>query len=173
MEMNKYRVMLNTRFFSRIHSMRKIFYITFVAFLVQFSSEALAQGQKEKTNSGFDREAFEAKRNAYITAEVGLTPEEAEVFIPLCTEMRQKLFEVGRSGRKLSRQMHKKKQPTDADYLQVIDAELEIKFKEAQIERDYYEQFKKVISPEKLYKYRIAEMTFLRNFMKKREGKQK
>ena len=87
--------------------------------------------------------------------------------------MRQKLFEVGRSGRKLSRQMHKKKQPTDEDYLQVIDAELEIKFKEAQIERDYYEQFKKVISPEKLYKYRIAEMTFLRNFMKKREGKQK
>lgn len=170
--MNEYRFMLNMRFFSSKYSMRKIIYITFVAVLVQFSSEALAQGKKEKANSGFDREAFEAKRNAYITAEVGLTPEEAEVFIPLCSEMRQKLFEVGRDCRKLSKQVHKKEHPTNEDYLLIIDAELETRMKEAQIERDYYEQFKKVISPEKLYKYRIAEMTFIRNFMKKREGKQ-
>ena len=45
---------------------------------------------KKKEQRHFDREAFEARRNAFITAEVGLTPEEAAQFIPLCNELRQK-----------------------------------------------------------------------------------
>ena len=46
-------------------------------------------GTREKEQRHFDREAFEARRNAFITAEVGLTPEEAAQFIPLCNELRQ------------------------------------------------------------------------------------
>ena len=57
--------------------MSKIFFITFVAISVLFSSKVLAQGEKQQ-HRHFDKEAFQAKRNAFITAEVGLTPEEAE-----------------------------------------------------------------------------------------------
>ena len=73
--------------------MNKIFFITFVAISVLLSFNATAQEKKEQRH--FDREAFEARRNAFITAEVGLTPEEAAQFIPLCNELRQKKFEVG------------------------------------------------------------------------------
>lgn len=148
--------------------MRKIIYITFAAVLVLLSSESFAQEPNEKGRR-FDREAFEAKRNAFITAEVGLTPEEAEIFIPLCNELRQKLFEVGRQNRKFARAILKKEHPTDEEYLQLINTSLEVKMKEAQIEKDYYEKFKKVISPEKLFKYRQAEMKFARNFMKSKD----
>ena len=55
--------------------MNKIFFITFVAISVLLSFNATAQEKKEQRH--FDREAFEARRNAFITAEVGLTPEEA------------------------------------------------------------------------------------------------
>ena len=81
--------------------MNKIFFITFVAISVLLSFNATAQEKKEQRH--FDREAFEARRNAFITAEVGLTPEEAAQFIPLCNELRQKKFEVGRECRKLAR----------------------------------------------------------------------
>lgn len=155
--------------------MRKIFFITFVTFSVVFSFTAYGQEGKQRN---FDREAFQAKRNAYITAEVGLTPEEAAKFIPLCDELQQKLFEAGRECRKLSRELKLKDIPTDADYTKATDECVEVHMKEAQIEKEYYEKFKKILSPEKLYKYRRAEYKFARDFMrapadKKEENKKK
>lgn len=151
--------------------MRKIYFITFVTFSVLISISAFAQG--EKSGRHFDKEAFLAKRNAFITAEVGLTPEEAAQFIPLCNEFRQKMFEVGHSCRKFQRKMHRMEKVTDADYTRAIDECLEVRLKEAQLEKEYYEKFKKILSPEKLYKYRDAEYKFARSFMKGEGHKKK
>ena len=90
--------------------MSKIFFITFVAISVLFSSKVLAQGDKQHRH--FDKEAFQAKRKAFITAEVGLTPEEAAAFIPLCNELQEKMFEVGRECRRLSKDLKHMKSPT-------------------------------------------------------------
>lgn len=144
--------------------MNKIFFITFVACLVAFSFSAYAQEGKQHHN--FDREAFQAKRNAYITAEVGLTPEEAALFIPLCNELQVKKFEVGHECRKLSKELKRNSDATDADYTKTIDTCVEVDLKQAQLEKDYYERFKKILSPKKLYKYKRAELKFARDFMK-------
>lgn len=156
--------------------MNKIFFITFVAISVLFSSKVLAQGEKQHRH--FDKAAFQAKKNAFITAEVGLTPEEAEVFIPLCNELQEKMFEVGRECRKLTKELKHNESPTEADYSRVNDECVGVKLKEAALEKEYYEKFKKILSPEKLYKYRRAEYKFARNFMrgpddKKGENKKK
>lgn len=144
--------------------MNKIFFITFVALSVVCSLSAYAQGGKQHRN--FDREAFQAKRNAFITAEVGLTPDEAAAFIPLCNELQEKMFEVGRNCRKLSKDLKHNENVTDADYMKVIDECVAVRIKEAQLEKEYYEKFKKILSPKKLYKYRRAEFKFARDFMK-------
>lgn len=150
--------------------MNKIFFITFVACSIVFSFSAYAQGGKQHRN--FDREAFLAKRNAYITAEVGLTPEEAAVFIPLFSELQQKMFEIGHECRKLSKELRQNSNATDADYLKVIDVCVDVNIKQAQLEKEYYEKFKNVLSPKKLYKYRRAESKFAREFMKSGDSKQ-
>lgn len=144
--------------------MNKIFFLTFVAISVWISSGAVAQEKKQ--HKEFDREAFQAKRNAFITAEVGLTPEEAARFIPLCDELRQKMYEVGLECRKFSREVRKKEHPTEADYNRVIDECLDVKIKEAELEKEYYGKFREILSPEKLYKYRDAEFKFARSYMK-------
>ena len=59
-----------------------------------------------------------------------------------------------------------RRNPTDADYNKVIDECLDVEIKEAQLEKEYFERFKKILSPEKVYKYRNAEYKFVRNFMK-------
>ena len=156
--------------------MSKIFFITFVAISVLFSSGVLAQGDKQHRH--FDKEAFQAKRNAFITAEVGLTPEEAEAFIPLCNELQEKMFEAGRECRKLSKDLKRNESATDADYLKVIDECVSVNMKQAQLEKEYYEKFKKILSPKKLYKYKRAEGKFAREFMRggddrKEENKKK
>ena len=144
--------------------MNKIFFITFVALSVVFSFSARAQGGKQHRN--FDRETFQAKRSAYITAEVGLTPDEAASFIPLCNELQEKMFELGRECRKLSKELKQNPEASDAEYTKTIDVCVDVNLKQAQLEKEYYNKFKEILSPKKLYKYRRAELKFAREFMK-------
>lgn len=144
--------------------MNKIFLITFAAIIAFFSLEISAQ--ENKADRQFDKEAFQAKRNAFISVEMDLTPEEAAAFIPLCDELRQKKFEVGADCRRLSREVRRRKELSDADYLRVIDECVEVEVREAELEKEYYSQFKKILPPEKLYKYREAEFKFARHFMR-------
>lgn len=147
--------------------MNKIFFSIFVAFSVLYSVEVLAQDRKNDRKH-FDKEAFEARRNAFITAEVGLTPEEAAEFIPLCDELRKRKFEAGRESRKLSKGLRKKENPTVAEYEEAVEKSLEAEVEEARLEKEYYAKFKQILSAEKIYKYRDAEMKFYRQYMKER-----
>lgn len=149
--------------------MNRILFITFVACSIVFSFSAHAQSGKQRRD--FDKEAFLAKKNAFITAEMGLTPEEAASFIPLCNELQEKMFEAGRECRKLSRDLMHNKSATDADYLKVIDESVNVNMRQAQLEKEYYEKFKKVLSPKKLYRYKHAEGKFAREFMRVGAGK--
>jgi hypothetical protein len=101
-----------------------------------------------------------------------LTPEEAAAFIPLADELRQRTFEAGNDCRRLQREVMRRKNLTDAEYLKLIDECVEVSMKEAQLEREYYEQFKKILPPGKLIKYRDAENKFARFFMENRGGQQ-
>ena len=152
--------------------MKKIFLFLFI-FLCSFSS--FAQGNQKRN---FDKEAYLAKRNAFIMAEMGLTPEEAAAFIPLCNELHQKMYEAGRRCRKLSRELKHNKNASDADYLEAINEAVEADIRVAELERDYYKKFKEVLPPKKLYKYKDAEMKFTKEYMRenkknKEKGKKK
>ena len=126
--------------------MNKIFFITFVACSVVLAMSAKAQNGKQHPH--FDKEVYYAKRNAFITADFGLTPQEAAEFIPLCNELQEKLFEVVCECRKLTRELKQEKEGTDADYLKTIDECVTVNMKHAQLEQDYYENFKKILAPQ-------------------------
>jgi hypothetical protein len=125
-----------------------------------------ATAQKpDKDVRKFDKQAFQAKRNAYITAEIGLTADEAAEFIPLDNELKQKMFDTGRECRRLTRESRTKEVMPDAVYLKLIDCSIETRIKAAQLEKEYYEKFKRILSPSKLYKYQQADAKFMREFM--------
>lgn len=126
---------------------------------------AVAQEGKDRAQK-FDRQSFQARRNAYITAEAGLTPDEAANFVPLDNELKQKQFDAGRECRKLNRESRTKEQLSDEAYLKLIDCNIETRIKEAQLEKDYYEKFKRILPPPKLYKYQQADFKFMREFMR-------
>jgi hypothetical protein len=142
--------------------MNKIFISIFGALmtLVTLGVKAQAPG------AHFDRETFLVKRSAFITAELGLTPQEVELFIPLLEELQQKKYEAGQKCRKLSKEIKQKKQPSHADYLSTIDECLGVGIREAELEKEYYEKFKKILSPEKLYRYKEVEYKFAREFVR-------
>ena len=146
--------------------MRKIIFITAVACLLCSTISVLAQENNDREKRTFDKDAFQAKRSAYITAEIGLTADEAGDFIPLDNEFKQKVFDAGRECRRLGRQNNTKEKLSDNDYLKLIDCQIDTKLKEAQLEKEYLEKFKKILSPEKLYKYQQADAKFMREFIR-------
>lgn len=156
--------------------MRKIGIIIFATFSMLIHFQAAAQGGQGqiRKQDHFDKGAFEAKRNAYITAELELTPEEAAQFIPLYVELQQKRFEAGRESRKINREIHHKEsrkqgQIADAEYTQAIYSSLEAYIKEAELKKAYYERFKQILSPKKLYRLDDAESKFMRSYWRKND----
>jgi hypothetical protein len=125
-----------------------------------------AEGQKPADEGRkFDRQAYQARRNAFITAEVSLTADEAEVFIPLDNELKQKQFDAGRECRRLLRESRQQDTLSDELCLKLIDCSIETRIKEAQLEKEYFEKFRHILSPSKLYRYRLADFKFMQEFM--------
>lgn len=150
--------------------MYRIFIITFVVFSFIFSGPIVA-GNRQKEHQ-FDKKTFIEKRNAFLIEKIGLTSEETAKFIPLYNEFQDKKFDAGRRCREMSRKIKKSKNATAADYSHAVDECVEVKLKEAEIEKKYYGKFKKILSPEKLYKLTWAEYRFAREFMQS-SGKRK
>lgn len=151
---------------------RAIIYI-FAALTIMHSIDMDAQ--KPNEDKKFNLEAYESKKGAFLTAELGLTPEEAAEFIPLCNELQRKKFEVGRACRHKHKHVRmskiaNKEISTDA-YKEVMNACLESRIKEAELEKEYYAKFLQILPPEKLYKYKDAEMKFWEKYMKERHKK--
>jgi len=147
--------------------MNKIFIITFVMFSMHLMTNIVAQNSEQRT---FDRRAFDERRNAFIIKDVGLTPDEATLFIPLYDEFQRKKFEVGRRCREYTRGVGNKKDVSDKEYAEMIDECIDMRLKEAQIEKEYYEQFKKILSPEKIYKFNRSEYRFASEFVRNRRS---
>ncbi|MDR0795915.1 MAG: hypothetical protein LBE79_07705 [Tannerella sp.] len=126
-----------------------------------------AQGQRveqrqQSDRQSFNRNEFLERRNAFLVAEMTLSTDEAKKFIPLENEFKQKSYEVGRECRRLAQQNRDKKKMTDDESQKMIDCHLNTRIKEAQLEKEYFEQFKKVLKPEKIYKYLEADAKFSR-----------
>jgi len=146
--------------------MKKYAFITFIAAFFCVVPGVSAQGQPGNMPSQSNE--FWERRNAFIVAEMKLSANEAAKFIPLENEFKQKVLEVGRECRSLTRESMGRSKMTDAEYLKLIDCYIDNRIKEAQLEKEYYEMFKKILSPEKLHKYHEADAKFARELVNMR-----
>lgn len=129
--------------------------------------------QEDSHRRNFDVEAFKRKKAEFIIEKVGLTEAEAKAFIPLANELMDKRFELNRTVRKDSRELHKKSSKTNADYERLLDAGSAVKIREAQLEQEYLQKFKKVLSPEKIYKYKQAEAEYMKEMVGNRPHRER
>lgn len=106
------------------------------------------------------KEKIESLRVAYITKELALTPEEAQVFWPVYNEYQSK----AEASRKEFKQKYNKNTDynfaTDKEAEDFINADLKHKSEEIELMKTYYDKLKKVISVKKVAKLRKAEESF-------------
>ena len=130
------------------------------------SVSLLSIAQNRNGREGLNREELIAKRNTFLTEKMALTAEETAVFIPLDNELLRKKFEVGRECHQYGRDLNSKSERTDEEYQKLLKCRQEVKEKREQLDREYLEKFKKILSAEKILKYQNADKEFFDNYIR-------
>ena len=138
--------------------MRIRYFILLMASL--FFLPASAQ-KKEKCNET----EFRAKKQAYMAKKANLTPEETEKFFPLYFEYQDKKKEINK-GAWGNAKRGIKPETSEKEYEKIIDNFFDEQERIAQLEKDYIEKYRKILSNKKIYMLYWAELKFSRNMLK-------
>ncbi len=137
---------------------RNFKYIFHTLVLVFLINGAFAQGDK--------KDKIDALRAAFISKKVHFTAQEAQAFWPLYNEMSDKL-EAGRKTFKLQYNAKTNYEfGTDKEAEAYLAAELNLKQREFELYKEYYEKFKKVLPVKKVSAVRRAEEDFKKELIK-------
>lgn len=119
---------------------------------------------------GAKRDKIEALRVSFISQKVNFTTQEAQSFWPLYNEYNDKL----ELNRKSFRQQYGPNADlsikTDKEAELYLLAELNLKQKEFELYKEYYEKFKKVLPVKKVAMLRRAEEDFKKELIKNIKG---
>lgn len=159
--------------------------ILIVLILSIFSTSVIArtEGKKEMPRTENERgkgkdgnehiKRFKEFRRDFLTKKVQMTQEEADKFFPLYDELGDKKFKLQAEVGEKMRKVWDEDNASDADYNAVLDALEEIPVKEAALEKEYGQKFRKILSPKKMFRLKMAENEFSRELMRRPDRKDK
>lgn len=110
-------------------------------------------------------EEFRARQKAFIIEKAGLTKEEAAKFFPVYFELQDKKKAMNDKAWGLLRK-GKDEKTTEAQYAEIMEAVYDTRIASDNLEKTYYEKFKKILSCKKIYLIQKAEMRFHRELLK-------
>ncbi|MDD2245461.1 MAG: hypothetical protein PHI70_00405 [Proteiniphilum sp.] len=136
--------------------MRKSIVLLFsVLMLPLFSFTISAQNRK------MNMADYEKRKMEYIKKEAGLTQEEANKYFPLNNELTQKKFDLHKRHRDKIDRIKDNNNISEEEYRKMLDDDVDVKLREAALNKEYSAKFEKVLSPEKLYRAQQAERSFI------------
>lgn len=100
----------------------------------------------------------------------GLTAEEASAFFPLYFELQDKKQQLNRKAWEWLSE-GKKEGVSEERYEEILEGVYEARISADQLEKTYFEKFKKVLSCQKIYRVQRAEMRFHRALLRGMKGK--
>lgn len=143
--------------------MKKLMMCLIVLVVMQISVMAQPEPNSKREQR---KEKVESLRIAYITKELDLSSEEAQVFWPVYNEY-QKKMEASRS--EFKKKYNKETNydfATDKEAEEFINADIKRKAEEVDLMKTYYDKLKKAIPVKKVAKLRRAEETFRQELLK-------
>ena len=115
------------------------------------------------------KEKLMAEKIAFLTLEVGLTPEEAQAFWPVYNQVEKEkdeaMFNIIRTYKDMNKAIEEKKSAKEVSAL--LDKYLEAQKKMNEIENGIAAKYKAVLPVEKVAKLYVAEEKFRRNQIRK------
>jgi hypothetical protein len=138
---------------------------SFLMVLTLLVSNLFAQGGEEDRQRRF--EEMKSKRAAFFTERIGLTPREAERFWPTYNSLQSEKEKLNaRRGKLYQTTKLNNNGEKVPDFEKISDEMINIRVKEATLEKLYHDKFKKILSPEKMMKYYRTEEDWGRELLK-------
>mgnify|MGYP003564893582 FL=1 len=140
-----------------------------ISLFAQLSTIDAQQKRSKEERQQWFKEMREYKHN-FLIKELDLDKEQQEAFFPIYDAMEDETFKLHHGARKLQRDLSKKDADvTDIEYEKAAEALFELKYKEAQIELKYFEQFKNVLTKKQLFLLKKAEDKYTRHLMRQHD----
>ncbi len=137
--------------------MRKIL-LALIMTLAALPPALNAQGRR-----GHDE--FMTRQQEYLKQEAGLTDAEADKFFPLYFELQEQKRNINEQAWDLFRR-GEDSGISEATYAEILDGFVEYSLSVDRLEKSYLTKFRNVLSSEKIYRVKQAEMGFRRKLVK-------
>ncbi len=137
--------------------MRKIL-LALIMTLAALPLTLWAQGRR-----GHDE--FMSRQQEYLKREAELTDAEADKFFPLYFELQEQKRSINEQAWELFRR-GEDAGTSEATYAEILDGFIEYSLSSDRLEKSYLTKFRNVLSSEKIYKVKQAEMSFRRELVR-------
>ncbi|MCZ4408406.1 hypothetical protein O3Q51_06275 [Cryomorphaceae bacterium 1068] len=117
------------------------------------------------------RKEIEGMKVAYLTSQMDLSPEEAQVFWPVYNQFRDEMDAHRSEGRK-KYQLFKinESELSDEELIEQMESRFDHERERIAIEEKYFKQFVEILSPQKVLAMMEAEEGFKRELLRKVRG---
>lgn len=106
-------------------------------------------------------------KHKFLSKELELTPQQEKDFFVLYDELGAKVYELNKDARQMAKNIKASgENVTELEYEKAAEAMFEVKWKESELEKEYFEKFKTVLTKKQLFLLKGAEMKFNRDMMK-------
>lgn len=139
--------------------------LAFSFFLIPALSWAQEEDDPSQAPDPKGKEKIQAARVAYLTDQLGLTPEEAEKFWPVYREFSDRRLELRKQYREAKKNPDPNKSAEENER-NLVELHLKLKQQEVDLEKDYSARLLKVISAQKLRELPEAENRFRQMILK-------
>ena len=144
---------------------KNIVLLCFTLIISTFVSTATAQVRK------MNMADYEKRKMEYIKKEAGLTDAEANRYFPLYNDLSKRKLELHLQHRnKVEKMKQSNKNMSNEEYRQLLENDVDVKLKEAELDKQYSDKLEKILSPEKLYRAQQAERKFMQREVMKFRG---
>lgn len=118
----------------------------------------------DKKDCPQNNDKIKAQKVSFITAEINLTPVEAEKFWPIYNEMQNKKEDINKNFHKLNKSLKNSNidDLTDKQAEELANNEILHEQQLLDLKKEYHEKYKTILSSKKIAKLYLAEKKFNR-----------
>lgn len=144
----------------------------FIIALVAICVSASAFAQKDAHKNDDFRERMQSIKIGYLTTEIGLSPEEAQVFWPIFNQAETEMRDAQKAVYKAQKAMENalKEKEGKADYKALVNDYVKAVAARDAVQGKYVSKYEKVLPAEKVAKYLLAEEKFRRDQIRQLQG---
>lgn len=152
---------------------KQFFYSAIILGLVYIFTAGPVFSQRGAGQFQEQRREMEARRIAFITTELSLTPDQAAVFWPVYNEYNRKRNEMMIRHRNLRLKLDELDSMSDQELNEIADSDVANMEEMTTLRREYHEKFKTILPVQKVILLYDAERNFNRNLLRDSRGSQR